>query len=104
MQSSLERYYEAEHKQNTDEPATLDQIRNGISEVLVKLDTLSIRDHPSQPILSQNFSSDISLIKSAQNLMELNHPEIVVDILEDGCRVTCMTCKEYFASDLQSKL
>ena len=104
IQSSIDRYYGSVDKEFSDDPATLNQIRNDVNQVIIMLDALTIRDHPSQPVLTQNFSTDIEPIKTSQNLMEINHPEILVELLEDGCRVTCMTCKDFFASDLQSKM
>ena len=102
IQPMLESYFEKEGKSD-DEPATLEQLRNDISRVLTKLDSLSIKDHPSQAVQSK-YSSNISNLNSVHNLMEICHPDILVETLEDGCRVTCIPCKDYFAAHMHIKM
>ena len=102
VQPMLDRYFEKEEK--IDEPITLEQLSNDINQVLIKLDTLIIKDHPSQQIPSIKYPGDISKLKSAHSLMEIDHPDVLVEILEDGCRVTCITCKEYLAAYMHCKM
>ena len=102
IQPMLESYFEKEGKSD-DEPATLEQLRNDISRVLTKLDSLSIKDHPRQAVQSK-YSSNISTLNSVHNLMEICHPDILVETLEDGCRVTCISCKDYFAEHMHIKM
>ena len=102
VQPMLNKYFEKEEK--IDEPITLEQLSNDINQVLIKLDTLIIKDHPSQQIPSIKYPGDISKLKSAHSLMEIDHPDVLVEILEDGCRVTCITCKEYLAAYMHCKM
>lgn len=37
-------------------------------------------------------------LKESSNLLEISYPDIVVEILDNGCRVTCIPCKQYFVS------
>ena len=102
VQPMLNKYFVKEEK--VDESITLAQLSNNINQVLIKLDTLTIKDHPSQQITSIKYPGDISKLKAAHSLMEIDHPDILVEILEDGCRVTCITCKEYLAAYMHCKM
>jgi hypothetical protein len=64
------------------------------------LGSLTCTEKPSQV----GAHSDVTTLRLASNLLEIDHPDIIVDIIEDGCKITCVTCKNFAESQAKRKM
>lgn len=65
------------------------------------LQSLTIPEKNTHQKGQSEITNDATAILTASNLLEVKHHDICVEILEDGCKVTCYTCQQYQLS--QSK-
>ena len=46
----------------------------------------------------------VSGVVSASNLLDVKHHDILVEILDNGCKVTCCTCRQYQMAQQNKRL
>ena len=61
------------------------------------LSTLTLQEKHANDIDLGN-TSDIG-IKNAKNIIEILHKDINIEVLEDGCKITCITCRRYIEDE-----
>ena len=69
-------------------------MQNDLSRVILMLESLTLPENKQSPA-DMIVSKDISGVISASRLLDIKHPDIIVDILDDGCRITCHTCQQF---------
>ena len=57
------------------------------------LESLTIPENGKQQSGEVNVNHDVTAVITASNLLEVNHPDIIVDIV-DGCKITCHACQQ----------
>ena len=77
------------------EPTPMDKLQSDINRIL--------ENNRSQGTeFGENSNVTTSII--ASNLLEIRHPDIIIDIIEDGCKVTCVTCKNFIMSQQKKRM
>ena len=94
IQRTLNHFVANEDKQ---EISQLNKIQSDVNRMLLMLEDLTVE---SKVKSKSGNTSNVSAgsLKESSNLLEISHPDIVVEILDDGCRITCTPCKQYFVS------
>ena len=101
VQKSLSGFVITEEKP---QPSPVEKIQSDINRILVILESFTVteQNHPEAVKLAVN--SDVTTLTTASNLMEIKHPDIVIKIIDDGCKITCMTCQNFFISQPKKKM
>ncbi len=97
VQKSLASFIVTEDKP---QPTPMEKMQSDINHILVMLGSLTCTEKPSQV----GAHSDVTTLRLASNLLEIDHPDIIVDIIEDGCKITCVTCKNFAESQAKRKM
>jgi hypothetical protein len=100
-QRSLGSYFKVEEKP---EPSVLEKIQSDVNQILVTLGSLKLVERGTHHESTADVNCDVTTLKAAGNLMEVKHPDIHVDTLVDGCKVTCVSCKKYMMSQSTRKV
>jgi hypothetical protein len=100
-QRSLGSYFKVEEKP---EPSVLEKIQSDVNQILVTLGSLKLVERGTHHESTADVNCDVTTLKAAGNLMEVKHPDIHVDTLVDGCKVTCVSCKNYMLSQSARKV
>ena len=79
-------------KKQTDEEA-MTKMQSDIKQIKLMLSTLTLQEKHANEIDLGN-TSDTG-IKNAKNLIEILHKDINIEVLEDGCKIICITCRRY---------
>ncbi len=93
MQESITNFMVTEQNSETQSP--VDKIQGDMNRVVLMLESLTIPEKNKMHQDQLSVNKDITGVLSASNLLEVKHPDITVEILEDGCRVTCYSCQKY---------
>ena len=107
VQTTLTSYLDiTEEEQLQGSSDAFKRIECGVKRILLKLDEMNIQENVGK---RQVDCSAIDIgddnVKVANNLVELaNCEHICVDILEDGCCVTCIPCHEYIKANPLMKM
>ncbi len=91
IQKSLQSFVVAEEKP---EVSPVEQMQGDINRILVMLESLTLPEKDKKHG-EVNVNHDVTAVITASNLLEVKHPDVVVDILEDGCKVTCHPCQQF---------
>ena len=95
IQTTVNSFFKACESEKTGE-SSLDKIQDTVNEILVKLDELTLVSTPNKTTDHTSETVNIDDIKAAHNMLELaNSEKITIETLNDGCRITCVTCKEF---------
>ena len=95
IQTTVNSFFKACESEKTDE-SSLDKIQDTVNEILVKVDELALVSTPNKTTDHTGETVNIDDIKATRNLLELaNSEKITIETLHDGCRITCVTCKEF---------
>lgn len=78
------------------EDNSMAKIQSDINQLKLMVASLSLQQKGAPVNLK---STGDEGIRNAANIMEITHDDILVEILEDGCRVTCKPCKDYFLAN-----
>ena len=82
-------------KVKKNEESSLDKVQDTV-KIPVKLDELTLVSTPNKSTDHTRETVNIDDIKAARNILELADSEkITIETLNDGCRITCVTCQEY---------
>lgn len=100
VQKSLASFIVTEDKP---QPTPMEKMQSDINHILVMLGSLTCTEKPSQAT-EVGAHSDVTTLTTASSLLEIDHPDIIVDILEDGCKITCITCKNFAESQPKRKM
>ena len=92
VQSSLSGFVTPERNLQTE--SRIENMQNDLSRVVLMLESLTLPENKRSPA-DVIVNKDISGVISASRLLDIKHPDIIVDILEDGCRITCHTCQQF---------
>ena len=101
VQSTIASFYQAPEKYQDGPDNAITRIEDGVNKILLKMDAMNITDNQRQ-IHSTAGTECVGAedVKAAKNLVELaNCSQISVEILVDGCRVTCIPCQEYIRAN-----
>ena len=87
-------------KEQEAETTQLNNIQGDVNRILLMLEGLTVESKVKSKVGDSTDRSNVNAgsLKEFSNLLEISHPDIVIDILDDGCRVTCIPCKHYFLS------
>ena len=100
-QKSLDGFFNVEEKTQS---SVLEKIESGVNQILVRLGCLTVNDtNRSQPV-NLEVNCNVTTLKLASNLMEAKHPDIIVETLVDGCKITCAPCKKFLISHTTRKM
>ena len=92
-QKNIQSYLDQDQaKKQTDEEA-MTKMQSDINQIKLMLSTLTLQEKHANDIDLGN-TSDIG-IKNAKNIIEILHKDINIEVLEDGCKITCITCRRY---------
>ena len=95
IQTTVNSFFKACESEKTEE-SSLDKIQDKVNEILVKLDELTLVSTPNKSTGHSSESVNIDDIKAARNMLELAKSEkITIETLNDCCRITCVTCKDF---------
>ena len=95
IQTTVNTFFKACESEKTEE-SSLDKVQDTVNKILVKLDELTLVSTPNKSTDHTRETVNIDDIKAAHNILELaNSEKITIETLNDGCRITCVTCKEY---------
>ena len=92
VQSSLSGF--VTHEGNMQTESRIQNMQSDLSRVVLMLESLTVPDRKRSPA-DVTIDKDISGVIPASRLTDVKHPDIIVDILEDGCRITCYTCQQF---------
>ena len=95
VQKSLASFFVADEKP---QPTPMEKMQSDIDRILVMLDSLTVNEKSQSQANEVGVNSDVTTLISASNLLEIKHPDIHVEVIEDGCRVTCLPCKNVILS------
>ena len=98
VRRSLESFVTVREKQ---QPDSLEKIQSDINQILFKLGSLTVNESSS---ITYGVNCDVTTLKTVSNLTEVKHPDIRIETLEDGCKITCMACKNYMMSQPTKKV
>ena len=100
VQSSMTGFLSPEPDTEITRPATIQQTQSNISCLLVTVESMAIKYKCSTSHSKSitQVSADIGTLKDADNYLEISHPEITIEVLEDGCRVIYVPCQQYVMS------
>ena len=93
MQRSIANFMVTEENSETQSP--VEKIQGDMNRVILMLESLTIPEKNKTHRWQLSVNEDITGVLSASNILEVKHPNITVQILEDGCRVTCYSCQKY---------
>ena len=101
VQKSLSNFVVVAEKQ------PLEQLQKDVNCMLVVLQSLTVGENTALK-RHVEVNINVSTVLSTSNLLEVKHPNILVgdvlQILENGCRVTCYTCQQYQMSQQKKRL
>ena len=69
-------------------------MQSDINQIKLMLSSLSLMQIVRDDVKMEN-TGDWG-IKNANNMKDINHDEISIEILDDGCKVTCIVCQTFF--------
>ena len=101
VQKSLARFIVPEDKAD---PTPIDKIQSDINRILIVLNSLTVTEKNRPQGTEFGVNSNVTTSIIASNLLEIRHPDIVIDIIEDGCKVTCVTCKNFIMSQPEKRM
>ena len=93
MQRSITNFMVTEENSETQSP--VEKIQGDMNRVILMLESLTIPEKNKTHRWQLSVNEDITGVLSASNILEVKHPDVIVQILEDGCRVTCHSCQKY---------
>ena len=101
VQKSLSGFVITKEKPQT---SPVEKIQSDTNRILAMLESFTVteQNHPEAVKLAVN--CDVTTLTTASNLMEIKHPGIVIKIIDDGCKITCMTCQNFFISQPKKKM
>ena len=100
IQSTLSSFMTAENRTVT---PTMEEIQSGINQILVKMESFSRNGrHGVEANMQDMLNNDTTLLKAANNLKEVCHPDIKVGTIGDRCSITCVPCCEYAMSNIST--
>lgn len=73
-----------------------------ISQIKLMLEALSFNQCKNKAESKMHYVGD-ERIEAATNLLEISHPDIAVDVGDEHCKVTCLTCKMYLEAHTSRK-
>ena len=85
MQRSITNFMVTEENSETQSP--VEKIQGDMYRVILMLESLTIPETNKTHRWQLSVNEDITGVLSASNILEVKHPDIIVQILEDGCRV-----------------
>lgn len=91
IQKSLQSFMVTKEKP---EESLAEQIQGGINLILVMLKSLTLPEKGKKRG-EVYVNHDVAAVITASNWLEVKHPDVVVEILEDGCKVTCYPCQQF---------
>ena len=95
IQTTVSSFFKACESEKNEE-SSLDKVQDTVDKILVKLDELTLVSTPNKSTDHTRETVNIDDIKAARNILELADSEkITIETLNDGCRITCVTCQEY---------
>lgn len=101
-QRSLTSFFKTEKTADTND-GKVDKIQCDVSKILIMLETMS-SGKKKQPANNESVATIADQrFKDAQNLLEIDHPDVLIETLEDGCRVTCIPCRNFVMSQPKKK-
>ena len=71
-------------------------LESEINQIKLLLNSMTMEKRNTPNITS--IPSTVNNVHEASNLLEVDSNDIFIDVLKDGCRVICVTCKEYYES------
>jgi hypothetical protein len=86
-------------KESDEQEPAIKNMQHDISRMLVMLQSLTIPERNNDQKERIGVNSDSTAIITASNLMEAKHPDIRVDILDDGCKVSCYSCQHFYLAN-----
>lgn len=92
VQRSLKSFFLPKEKV---EVSPVEQVQGDISRILLMLESLTIPEKQQRQSVDVNINHDVTAVITASNLLEVKHPDIIADSLEDGCKITCHTCQQF---------
>lgn len=95
VQSSLSGYVTSESNLQTE--SRIQNMQNDLSRVILMLESLTVPETKKSPA-DVIVNKDIAGVLSSTRLLDVKHPDIIVDILEDGSQITCYTCQQFHLS------
>ncbi len=99
-QRSLASYFKVEEKP---EPSVLEKIQSDVNQILVTLGSLKLVERGTHHESTADVNCDVTTLKAAGNLMEVKHPDIHVDTLVDGCKVTLCVMQKLHVVSISKK-
>lgn len=99
IQRSLQSFMVAKEKP---EVSPAEQIQGDINRILVMLESLTLPEKDKKQG-EVHINHDVIAAITASNLLEVKHPDVVIDILEDGCKVTCYPCQQFQLAQQQKR-
>ena len=91
-------------EENVQSSPAVEKLQGDISRMLVMLESLTIPENNKMQGRQVEVNNDVTALITASNLLEVKHPDIVVEILEDGCKVTCYTCEQFRLSQTRKNM
>ena len=82
----------------------MDKIQSDIDCVLIVLNSLTVIEKNRSEGTESGVNGNVTTSIIASNPLEIRHPDIVIDIIEDGCKVTCVTCKNGIMSQPKKRM
>ena len=70
------------------------KMQSDINQIKLMLSSLSLMQIGRDDVKIEN-TGDWG-IKDANNMKDINHDDISIEILDDGCKVTCIVCQTFF--------
>ncbi len=96
MQKSIAGFFlhDDEDSNSQEKDDNLVKMQSDINQIKLMLSSLSLMQSGRDDVKIEN-TGDWG-IKDANNMKDINHDDICIEILDDGCKVTCIVCHTFF--------
>ena len=104
MQKSIAGFlsHDDEDANSQEEEDNLVKMQSDINQIKLMLSSLSLMQIGRDDVKMEN-TGDWG-IRDANNMKDINHDDISIEILDDGCKVTCIVCQTFFHLNTNRRL
>lgn len=106
VQSTLSGFFQTSATEEDKEThSSLSKLQDSVNEILVKLDELTLEASKKKCVGHEKVTISLDDINESNNLLDLiTSNKVDIQLLDDGCKITCTACKEYIKENPYMKM